>query len=43
MSVTERLHQRPKENWKNFLEDHFGMDLQEHPGLLKIRIHRWGI
>lgn len=34
---------KTKRELEKFLEDHFGMDLQEHPGLLKIRIHRWGI
>ena len=40
MNVIEQWLQERKEQLKDFLEDHYGMDLQEHQDLQKIHIHK---
>ena len=43
MNVIERSRQKQRENWKDFLPDHYGMVLQVHRDLVKIRTRRWVI
>ena len=42
MSVTEQLHRERRENWRDFLENHYGMASLEHQDFQKILIRQMG-
>ena len=42
MSVTEQLHRERSENWRDFLENHYGMASLELQDLRRILIRQMG-